>query len=130
MLDQKTIVCIEDDVETAGLIRLLLKDTGVKTVSALSGREGLEMVHRLHPDLVLLDVYVRDVSGWEVYQRLRKDKTLRDTPVIILSVYPKAIGSALGKDFREAAEYVCKPFSPVQLRNAIDRALGLEFQPA
>lgn len=127
MSAQKTVVCIQDDIQTAGLVRLLLKGQGVKTISARSGKTGLEMVRRLKPDLVLLDVYTRDMSGWEIYQRILDDRELKDTPVIILSGYPEAIASALGKDFHAAAGYVCKPFSPVELREAVDRVLGLGY---
>ena len=121
----KTIVCIEDDADTLELVELVLREPSVKTYAALGAREGLQYLQTTNPDLVVLDLYMPGISGWEVYRHIRTDERLRNTPVIALTACPEEISTALGHDPSGFADYICKPFSLAQLRASVDRALGL-----
>ena len=87
MTDQntKTILCIEDEQEMIDLIRLILSRRGFEILGANGGKEGLETIRREHPDLVLLDLMMPEMDGWEVYQQMKADSATRDIPVIVLT---------------------------------------------
>ena len=98
----------------------------MKTYPAFSGKAGLDTLQDVQPDLILLDLFMPDISGWDIYRQIREDEQLRDTPVIILSACHEKIASALAQDVPEGAfKYICKPFSPAELRESVERALGL-----
>lgn len=125
MAKPKTVVCIEDDIELQDLVEIILRDPDVETVGVFDGRHGLETVRARKPDLVLLDLLIPDISGWEVYRRIREDEGLRDTPVVVMSACPQRVAAAMSGDLPGLQGYICKPFSAVELRETVDRALGL-----
>ena len=71
MSKKKRILCIEDEAEMIDLTRLVLEREGFEVLGAVGGSEGLEIVHREKPDLVLLDLMMPDIDGWEVYRRMK-----------------------------------------------------------
>jgi len=122
----KKVVYIEDAEEMHDLVKLVLEDPELVTVAAFDGEAGLATARAVKPDLILLDLFLPDMSGWDVYRNLRADHKLRDVPVIVLSACHEKIAAALGEDVSAGAvDYICKPFSPVELRASVDRALGL-----
>jgi DNA-binding response OmpR family regulator len=107
----KTVLVIEDDANTADLISLYLAREGFYTLTANDGKQGLDLAARRRPDLVVLDLMLPKVDGWEVCRRLRM---MSDIPVIMLTARDEEIdrvaGLTLGAD-----DYVVKPFSPREL---------------
>ncbi len=107
----KTILVIEDDPNTANLVVLYLKNEGFTALQANDGEAGLALARRHRPDLVVLDLMLPNVDGWEVCRRLRKES---EVPVIMLTARGEEIdrvaGLTLGAD-----DYVVKPFSPREL---------------
>src|SRR5574341_79687 len=80
------VVVIEDDGGAAQLMTRILKARGVPEVlHAADGREGIEVVERVHPDLIVLDLMMPNVDGFEVLDRLKADETLRDVPVVVVT---------------------------------------------
>ena len=79
---KKTVVVIEDESEMIDLVRLILERRGLKVVGALTGREGLETVRRVKPDLILLDLMLPNMDGWEVYRQIKADPELWHIPII------------------------------------------------
>ena len=69
MSDKKLILCIEDEAEMIALTRLVLEREGFEVLGAVGGKQGLEIMHREKPDLVLLDLMMPDMDGWEVYRQ-------------------------------------------------------------
>jgi CheY-like chemotaxis protein len=69
----KFILCIEDEPEMIDLIRLILERRGFNVQGAAGGTEGIKKVRELRPDLVLLDLMMPDLDGWEVYQQMKAD---------------------------------------------------------
>jgi DNA-binding response OmpR family regulator len=106
-----SVLVIEDDADLRHLLRVLLLREGYRVTEASAGREGLRQFHRTRPDLVVLDVGLPDLDGWQVLERLRD---LSDTPVLMLSAR-----SAEGDKVRGlnggADDYLTKPFSPAEL---------------
>ena len=70
----KRILCIEDEPEMIDLIRLILSRRGFEVVGAAGGVEGIKLVREMLPDLVLLDLMMPDMDGWEVYQQMKADE--------------------------------------------------------
>ena len=121
----KTVVCVEDDESVLELINLVLRDPRFNMVTALGGRKGLEVIRSVRPDLVMLDLFMPDLSGWEVYDQIRRDRKLRNTKVVVLSAYQEEVASALAPTLTGVDDYICKPFSLARLRSAVDEALDL-----
>lgn len=122
----RLVVCIEDEPEMIELIRLILARKNFELIGAVGGREGLETVRKLKPDLVLLDLMMPDMDGWEVYQQMKADKELRDIPVIVVTAKAQSIDKVLGLHIAKVDDYVTKPFGPQELLASINRVLGLK----
>jgi DNA-binding response OmpR family regulator len=107
----KTILIVEDDPNTAALVALYLEREGFHPLTAGDGEAGVALAGRHHPDLIILDLMLPKMDGWEVCRRLRQ-KT--EVPVIMLTARGEEIdrvaGLTLGAD-----DYVVKPFSPREL---------------
>jgi DNA-binding response OmpR family regulator len=108
---EKTVLVIEDDRNTVNLIALYLKREGFRPLTAGDGEAGLALAGRQHPDLVILDLMLPKLDGWEVCRRLRRTS---EVPVIMLTARGEEIervaGLTLGAD-----DYIVKPFSPSEL---------------
>ncbi len=124
--ERKKVICIEDEPEMIDLVRLILEKRGFELIGAVGGREGLETVRQVKPDLVLLDLMMPDMDGWEVYQQMKADEELRDIPVIIVTAKAQSIDKVLGLHIAKVDDYITKPFSPQELLESISRVLGGE----
>jgi two-component system response regulator VicR len=124
--EKKVVVCIEDEREMIDLVKLILGRKGFDLVGAVGGREGLQTVRRIKPDLVLLDLMMPDMDGWEVYQQMKADDELKDTPVIVVTAKAQSIDKVLGLHIAKVDDYVTKPFSPQELLHSVNKVLGLE----
>jgi chemotaxis family two-component system response regulator PixH len=94
-----TALVVEDDMACVYLWRRYMKESGFRPVSTASGKEALELAQCEHPSLVVLDVMLPDVQGWEVLQALKADPATQDIPVIICSgFYEKERSVARGAD--------------------------------
>jgi two-component system response regulator VicR len=103
--EKKTVVCIGDDLERIDLVKLILGRRGFKLVGAIGGREGLDMVRKLKPDLVLLDLMMPDMDGWEVYQQMKADEELKVIPVIVVTAKAQSIDKVLGLHIAKVDDY-------------------------
>jgi two-component system response regulator VicR len=125
--EKRVIVSIEDELEIIDLIKLILERRGFEIIGVASGREGLETVRELKPDLVLLDLMMPgDMDGWAVYQAMQTDPVLKDTPVIVVTAKDQPIDKVLGIHVAKVDAYVTKPFSPQDLLDNVNRVLGLD----
>ncbi len=123
--EKKVVVCIEDEPEMIDLVKLILGRKGFELVGAVGGREGLETVRRLKPDLVLLDLMMPDMDGWEVYQQMKADDELKNLPVIVVTAKAQSIDKVLGLHIAKVDDYVTKPFGPQELLHSVNKVLGL-----
>lgn len=120
----KRVLCIEDEAEMIDLIRLILGRCGFEVKGANGGLEGLEMIRKEKPDLVLLDLMMPDLDGWEVYQQMKADEATRDIPVIVVTAKAQSIDKVLGLHIAKVDDYIAKPFSPQELLASIDNVLA------
>jgi len=116
---EKKIVYIEDEQEMIDLVRLILGRKGYEVIGANGGREGLRIIRELLPELVLLDLMMPDVDGWDVYQRLKSDETTRSIPVIVITAKAQNIDKVLGLHIAKVDDYIAKPFTPQELLDSV-----------
>jgi DNA-binding response OmpR family regulator len=108
---EKTVLIVEDDSNTADLVALYLQREGFRALIASDGEQGISMAERYRPDLVILDLMLPKVDGWEVCRRLQQ---ISDVPVIMLTARDEEIDRVSGLTMG-ADDYVIKPFSPREL---------------
>jgi diguanylate cyclase (GGDEF)-like protein len=120
-----TVLVIDDSPDIHRLLDVRLRPEGVALHHALGAEEGLAMAQELRLDLVLLDVDLPLITGFEVCRRLKEDPKTGDVPIIFLSgaseIYTKVQGFDLG-----AIDYVTKPFDPAELRARVRAALRMK----
>ena len=118
-IEKKTVLVIEDDPKTTDLIALYLTNEGFNAIKAHDGEAGLSLAELHFPELVILDLMLPKIDGWEVCRQLRKTS---DVPVIMLTARGEEIdrvsGLTLGAD-----DYVVKPFSPRELMARVKAVL-------
>jgi two-component system, OmpR family, response regulator VicR len=119
----RTILCIEDENEMIELLRLILSRHNFRVVGAIGGKEGLDAVAQLKPDLVLLDLMMPEMDGWEVYQKMKATAELRDIPVIVVTAKAQSIDRVLGLHIAHVDDYITKPFGPQELLDSVHRVL-------
>ena len=124
MSDQnKRVLCIEDDQGMIDLVKLILSRKGYQVVGATGGRDGLEEMERQQPDLVLLDLMMPDMDGWEVYQQMKANELLKNIPVIIVTAKAQSIDKVLGLHIAKVDDYLTKPFGPQELLDSVERVI-------
>jgi two-component system, OmpR family, response regulator VicR len=123
--ENKRVVCVEDEPEMIDLVRLILGRKGFEVIGANGGIQGLEIIQREKPDLVLLDLMMPDLDGWEVYQQLKGDPELKNIPVVIVTAKAQSIDKVLGLHIAKVDDYITKPFGPQDLLESVEKILGL-----
>ena len=114
----KKILIIEDDPVIARYLQAVFSDNGYATCTAGSTTEGLDVVRKEKPDLITLDLQLPGEWGPRFYRRLRKDKELKDTPVIVVS------GIDGDHAVKDAVAFVKKPFDPEKLIGIVKNTIG------
>lgn len=108
----KTVMIVDDTKDTVGMVKKLLEIEGYKTMTASDGKEALKLLKKTKekPDLVLLDMFMPEMSGREVCERIRKDKGLKDLKVAFFTVAVfRGQGKQMLKDLK-VSDYIVKPF--------------------
>jgi DNA-binding response OmpR family regulator len=119
----RKVVYIEDDQEMIDLVKLILTRKGFDVIGANGGREGLDSVRRILPDVVLLDLMMPDMDGWEVYQQMKAEEATREIPVIVITAKAQNIDKVLGLHIAKVDDYISKPFSPQELVESVDKVM-------
>ena len=119
----KKIVLAEDEPQIAKLVEFKLKKEGYQVTWKKNGEESLKAIKEEKPDLILLDVMMPVMDGYEVLRQVKEDEQLRDIPVIMLTARAqerdvvKGIGSG-------AEDYITKPFHPAELLVRVKKILA------
>jgi PAS domain S-box-containing protein len=124
-----TVLVVDDGAINRRIIASLLDSAGIRTLTAAGGAEALELAARQRPDLVLVDLRMPDVDGFEVARRLGGDPSTAGVPVVAVtaSPMPRARERALEAGCRD---FLAKPLLAHELYASIGRILGVEFAPA
>lgn len=117
-----TVLVVDDVQAQMELICQALRSGGLAISQASNGKEALSKLKEVEPDVIVLDVIMPDMSGFEVLRRIRKDNTTRQLPVVMLTTkgadHDKAWGLDMGAD-----AYLTKPFDPGHLVDVVRRFL-------
>ena len=121
-----TLLVVDDEPEINKLVARIFEKRGYRVNTATDGAEALASVAKDRPDLIMLDLNLPKIDGWEVCRRLKGDPATRAIPIIMLTaahanVDDAEIGLGLGAD-----EYVAKPFVRAVLLHNVERLLGRE----
>lgn len=122
--DERTVVCIEDELEMIELVRIILGRHNFQVIGAVGGQQGLDKIGEVNPDLVLLDLMMPEMDGWEVYQKMKASETMRDIPVIVVTAKAQSIDRVLGLHIARVDDYITKPFGPQELLESVERVLN------
>lgn len=123
-LDRKKVVCIEDELEMIELVKLILGRNKFDVTGAVGGEEGLKKIAEIGPDLVLLDLMMPEMDGWEVYQKMKASEEMRNIPVIVVTAKAQSIDRVLGLHIARVNDYITKPFGPQELLDSVERVLN------
>jgi DNA-binding response OmpR family regulator len=127
MNESLQILVVDDEPDTLGLIKLTLQTAGYDVMTTSGGREGLRLIREESYDVVILDIMMPDVSGFDVMRELNNDPT-PPPPVIFLTAKSgqedRDIGLSLG-----VTHYLLKPITRGKLLDAINQALGKSIEP-
>jgi DNA-binding response OmpR family regulator len=115
----KKILIVDDEEDILHFLELVLREKGYEVVTAPGGHEALTRVQIERPDLVLLDIMMPEMDGWEVLKLLRVDEETAAIPVAMLSARTEARDRVQGLQ-EGAIDYICKPFSLQELLSKIE----------
>ena len=118
------VVCVEDEPEMIDLIRLILGRKGFEVIGAHGGTVAMQVIQENKPGVILLDLMMPDMDGWEVYQQLKADDEVKNIPVIVVTAKAQSIDKVLGLHIAKVDDYISKPFSPQELLDSIDQILS------
>jgi DNA-binding response OmpR family regulator len=120
----RKIVCVEDEPEMIDLMQLILNRKGFEVIGAHGGIEGLETIRSVKPDLVLLDLMMPEMDGWQVYQQIKADEDTANIPVIVVTAKAQNIDKVLGLHIAKVDDYISKPFSLQELVDRVEKVLS------
>ncbi len=116
------ILVVDDEIHIVKIIAYKMRGAGYEVVSARDGVEALDVVKASRPDLILLDVMMPRMDGFQTLEALKADPATRDIPVFLLTVKSKEVDRQKGYEIG-ADDYLTKPFSPNKLLERINQAL-------
>lgn len=119
----KTILLVEDNEDNLIVYRTILDHVGYRVIEARDGEEGVARAFADHPDLILMDVSLPKMDGWEATRRIKADETTRDIPIIAVTAH------ALDDDREKATQvgcdgYLAKPVAPRRVVEEVERFIG------
>lgn len=123
MSSKKKILIVDDEKELVALVSLHMNMAGYKVLSASDGKRALELAQEEKPDLIILDLMLPKIDGWEVCKRLREIQETKDIPVIMLTCRAETEDKLKGFE-AGADDYITKPFSPRELVARVKRVLA------
>lgn len=120
--DQKTVIVVEDEPDAAELFAEMMRVSGFRVLKTYSSTPAISLIANEHPDVVILDIMMPDISGLEVLRFMRRDPQLKSTPVIVVSA------RSMPSDIKEGLEagatiYLTKPVGYLDLKKSVDQVV-------
>lgn len=120
---ERTVLIIEDEKLIIVSTQMVLEAAGFRVESAVNGEEGINKSKTLRPDLILLDIMMPGIDGWETLTRLKRDPETSGIPVIIFTAREHSRGHQKSTEMG-AADYFRKPFEPDELIELVEKHIG------
>ncbi len=125
--DKKLIMIVDDEADIRDIVTEMLEIDGYDVASASSGEECLEKLGGgLRPNLILLDIMMGGIDGWETLRRIKAEDTLADTPISMLTVKPLTTETLKKEKVDFIENYIVKPFAMRELLSKVGEILGME----
>jgi DNA-binding response OmpR family regulator len=122
--EKKTkIIYVEDDQDTINLVSLIFSRHGYDLIGITESQKGLELIEHEKPDIVMLDLMLPEMDGWEVFRKLKKNPKTAKIPVIIITAKAQPIDKVLGLQIAKVDDYICKPFTPEEILASVNKIL-------
>lgn len=121
-----SVVLVEDDESTVGVVSVALEALGCKVRVASDGETGLDLIRRTQPDLILLDIMMPRMNGYELCARIQQDPDLGRTPIVVITGITDNQDQEAEAQWRErlaVADFITKPFQVEDLQERVRRIL-------
>ena len=125
-MKKPVVISIEDDGELFALIAYTLKSLPISLYNAPTGQEAISLATTLKPSLILLDISLPDLHGWEVLRALKESNKVDVKHVIVLTTYTTPQHRVMGH-FQDVTAYISKPFNPRELAALVAKTLDLPY---
>ncbi len=123
-LSKRVVVCVEDDFFFGELLSLMLEHDGFRVVRAGTGEDAMRTLEDLQPDLVILDLMLPDLHGWEIIEKMHGQPELRDIPIIVVTALSSDVDRTFAQEIAGVQAYLTKPIIPSDFRRAVAAALA------
>jgi two-component system, OmpR family, response regulator len=123
-MNRQRVIIIDDDPNIRELLSMNIGAAGYEIQTAENGREGLAMINREPPNLIVLDVMMPDMDGYELCKIVRDRSDLQSIKILMLTAKDAPRDKMIGKEILQADEYITKPFEIAYLLSAIGRLLA------
>ena len=120
---QRTVLIIEDEKLIIVSTQMVLEAAGFRVASATNGEDGITQARTQAPDLILLDIMMPGIDGWETLTRLKRDGETSGVPVVIFTAREHSRGHQKSAEMG-AADYFRKPFEPDELIELVEKHVG------
>ncbi len=117
------ILVIDDDLANREILRARLEPAGYEVIEASQGEEGLLLLETVLPDLILLDVMMPKMDGWQVCRKIKANPRTKSVPVVMLTALGQKIDQLRGWE-SGISEYLTKPWDPVKLLDVVKQCLA------
>jgi DNA-binding response OmpR family regulator len=117
---RKRVLIIDDEIESTTLMKLVLMSAGLDVVGAASGEESMGKASEIKPDVILLDLMMPSMDGWQTFENLRK---ITDAPIVFVSAKTDKFDIVRGLELG-ADDYVTKPFHPSELIARVQKVIN------
>jgi DNA-binding response OmpR family regulator len=120
----KKIVVIDDDPVILDIVNVNFSKRGYQVVTVMSGKEALKIIRDIKPDIIILDVIMPDIDGWEVLKILKDAYTDFTSKIIMLTAKSSDRDKMIGRSILKADAYITKPFTITDLLTIVKNLLG------
>jgi len=124
--DKRTIMVVDDESDIRSLMKDILTSYGYNTILASSHAECLEKLKEHTPDLILLDIMMPEVDGWETLKAIKKDPATRGIPVAMLTVVVPTYKDFIDRDVYSLVHYIIKPFTTENLMEKVSSIFSFQ----
>jgi DNA-binding response OmpR family regulator len=116
------VLVVDDEKDIAHIVKTTLELEGITTITASNGREAIELAVKENPDLILLDVMMPEMNGWDVFRHLKKNMKTKNIRICMLSAKALIEDLEMGKRLG-VSDYITKPFEPSELVEKVKKII-------
>lgn len=119
---KKTIMIVDDEPTTLQVVKDLFNSEGYKVITASGGKDALKILKKSKIDLILLDIMMPDMDGWDVCEKIKADKNTEKIPIVFLTAKDDPVSKSMGS--LASMDYVTKPFDNKDLIQRVKRVIS------